>query len=93
VNSARLYVGNLSCSASEERLRRLFGSYGEVASVNLITHPDSGQRKGFCYVEMGSAEQAQAAKDALDGSQLNGRALKVDIARRHVARTPRPGDG
>ena len=62
-----------------------------MASVNLITDRDSGRPKGFGFVEMGSAEEAQKAKAALDGTQVDGRALKVDVAKEQVARAPRTG--
>ena len=91
VNSAKLYVGNLSYETSEASIRTLFEAHGEVASVNLITDRDSGRPKGFGFVEMGSAEEAQKAKAALDGTQVDGRALKVDVAKEQVARAPRTG--
>jgi RNA recognition motif-containing protein len=93
VNSAKLYVGNLSYETSEASIRTLFEPHGEVASVNLITDRDTGRPKGFGFVEMGSPEEAQTAKGALDGSQLDGRALKVDVAKEQVARAPRSGGG
>jgi cold-inducible RNA-binding protein len=91
VSSAKLYVGNLSYETSEASIRTLFESHGEVASVALITDRDSGRPKGFGFVEMGSAEEAQTAKSALDGTQLDGRALKVDVAKELVPRAPRSG--
>ncbi len=69
MNSARPFVGNLSYSTTEDSLRKLFDSHSEVVSVNLITDRGSGRPKGFGFVEMGSAEQAQTAKDALNGTQ------------------------
>ena len=93
VNAAKLYVGNLSYSTSEDSLRKAFEAHGEVASVNLITDRDSGRPKGFAFVEMGSPDQAQAAKDALNGTQLDGRALNVDVAKEQAPRAPRPGGG
>jgi RNA recognition motif-containing protein len=93
VNSAKLYVGNLSYDTSEASLRTAFEAHGEVASVNLITDRDSGRPKGFGFVEMGTPEEAQQARTALDGSQLDGRALKVDVAKEQVARAPRTGGG
>ena len=93
MNSAKLYVGNLSYETSEDTLRKLFEPHGEVVSVTLITDRDSGRAKGFGFVEMGSAEEAQAAKAALDGTQLEGRALKVDAAKEQVPREPRSGGG
>jgi len=93
VNSAKLYVGNLSYETSEASIRTLFEAQGEVASVNLITDRDTGRPKGFGFVEMGSAEDAQKAKGALDGTQLDGRALKVDVAKEQAPRAPRSGGG
>lgn len=93
MNSAKLYVGNLSYETSEASLRTAFEPYGEVVSVTLITDRDSGRPKGFGFVELGSAEEAQAAKAALDGTQLDGRALKVDVAKEQVPRAPRSGGG
>ena len=81
MNSAKLYVGNLSYETSEASIRTAFEAHGEVTSVNLITDRDTGRPKGFGFVEMGSAEEAQKAKSALDGTQLDGRALKVDVAK------------
>ena len=89
MSSAKLYVGNLSYDTSEASLRTLFAPHGEVISVNLITDRASGRPKGFGFVEMGTAEEAQKAKAALDGSQLDGRALKVDEATEQVPRAPR----
>ncbi len=93
MNSAKLYVGNLSYDTSEASIRTLFEAHGEVVSVNLITDRDSGRPKGFGFVEMGSAEEAQKAKDAIDGTQVDGRALKVDVAKEQVPRGPRSGGG
>jgi cold-inducible RNA-binding protein len=93
VSSAKLYVGNLSYETSEASLRTVFEPHGSVSSVNLITDRDSGRPKGFGFVEMGTAEEAQTAKTALDGSQLDGRAIKVDTAKEQVPRAPRSGGG
>jgi len=93
VNSAKLYVGNLSYETSQASLRTVFERHGEVASVTLITDRDSGRPKGFGFVEMGTPEQAQAAKGALDGKQLDGRALKIDMAKEQVPRAPHSGGG
>ena len=91
MSSAKLYVGNLSYDTSEASLRTLFAPHGEVIAVTLITDRDSGRPKGFGFVEMGTPEEAQKAKAALDGSQLDGRALKVDEAKEQVPRAPRSG--
>ena len=93
MNSAKLYVGNLSYETSEASIRTLFEPHGEVASVNLITDRDSGRPKGFGFVEMATPEEAQKAKSALDGTELDGRALKVDTAKEMVPRAPRSGGG
>jgi RNA recognition motif-containing protein len=93
VSSAKLYVGNLSYDTSESSLRTLFEAHGEVVSVNLITDRDSGRPKGFAFVEMGAAEEAEAAKTALDGTQVDGRTIKVDSAKEQQPRPPRSGGG
>ena len=93
VSSAKLYVGNLSYETSEASIRTLFESQGEVTSVSLITDRDSGRPKGFGFVEMATPEEAQKAKSALDGTELDGRALKVDTAKEMVPRAPRSGGG
>ena len=93
MNSAKLYVGNLSYETSQASLRTVFERHGEVASVTLITDRDSGRPKGFGFVEMGSAEEAQKAVAALDGTQMDGRALKVNEAKPQEPRAPRSGGG
>ena len=91
MSSAKLYVGNLSYDTSEASIRTVFEAHGEVTSVNLITDRATGRPKGFGFVEMGSADEAQKAKSALNGTQLDGRALKVDIATEQAPRPPRSG--
>jgi len=93
VNSAKLYVGNLGYDTSEETIRTTFEAHGEVNSVNLITDRDTGRAKGFGFVEMGSAEEAQKAKAAIDGTQVDGRTVKVDVAKEQVPRASRSGGG
>ena len=93
MNSAKLYVGNLSYDTSEASIRTAFEAHGEVTSVNLITDRDSGRPKGFGFVEMGTAEEAQKAKAALDGTQMDGRALKVDVAKEQAPKPPRSSGG
>lgn len=73
--SNKLYVGNLNYQVTEDELREIFKAYGQVISVNLI----SG--KGFGFVEMDSPASAQAAKEALNGTDLQGRTMNVDEAR------------
>ena len=93
MSSARLYVGNLGYDTSEASVRTLFAAQGDVVSVILITDRDTGRAKGFGFVEMASPEEAQEAKAALDGTQLDGRALKVDEAQEQVPRAPLRSEG
>ena len=76
-----IYVGNLSYDASEEELRKAFEEFGTVESVKIITDRNSGRSKGFCFVEMPSDEEGQAAIQALDGKEIQGRPLKVNVAK------------
>ncbi len=76
----KIYVGNMSYSTTEDSIRSLFASYGEVVSVNLITDRYTGESKGFGFVEMAQDEQASAAISALNGRELDGRQLRVDVA-------------
>ena len=91
MSSAKLYVGNLSYETSEASLRKAFQVHGEVTSVTLITDRDSRRSKGLAFVEMSTAEEAQKAAAALDGTQLDGRALKVNEAKPLEPRAPRSG--
>jgi len=83
----KLYVGNLSYTVTNERLRELFAGYGEVQQVTVI------EGKGFGFVEMADPASAQAAKEALNGHEFDGRTLKVDDARPPRDREPRQGGG
>jgi RNA recognition motif-containing protein len=77
----KLYVGNLSYSASEDELRNLFSQYGNVESVAVITDRDTGRSKGFAFVEFANDQEAQAAISGLNGKEMSGRALTVSPAR------------
>jgi RNA recognition motif-containing protein len=78
----KLYVGNLSYNTTEETLRAAFAADGrEVSSVQIVTDRATGQPRGFAFVEMGKPADAEAAIGALDGRELDGRALKVSEAR------------
>ncbi len=76
----KLYVGNLPFSTTEEELRELFGRHGSVDSVSVITDRETGRPRGFAFVEMSEPSAAADAIRALDGTQLGGRALKVNEA-------------
>jgi RNA recognition motif-containing protein len=85
----KLYVGNLSYSTSEDDLRTLFSSAGTVVSVVLIKDRDTGQSKGFGFVEMGSQSEAESAIKQFNGTTFSDRVLKVNIARPMEERPPR----
>ncbi len=76
----KLYVGNLSYATNEDTLRNLFAQFGDVASANIVTDKYSGESKGFGFVEMNTAQEAEAAMNALNGQEVDGRRLRVDIA-------------
>ena len=76
----RLYVGNLPYSADGAQLSQLFSSYGEVVEARVVTDRDSGRSKGFGFVELGTEDAARAAIAALNGSALDDRTLRVDMA-------------
>lgn len=83
----KLYVGNLPFSATEEAVREMFAAHGSVDSVSLITDRDTGRPRGFGFVEM--SDGGQSAMDALNGTDMDGRALKVNEARQREDRGPR----
>lgn len=77
----KLFVGNLPYTVTEERLREMFQADGRsVNRVTIVTDRESGRSRGFAFVEMASSEDAQAAVGALNGMDLEGRALRVDEA-------------
>ena len=89
--SVRLYAGNLSFDTSEAQLRDLFAQVGEVNEVTLITDRDTGRGKGFGFVVMNNAEQAQEAITRFNGYTLNERALTVNEARPREERSGSSG--
>lgn len=89
--AVKLYVGNLPYSTTEDELREIFGAYGTVVSVAVVTDRDTGRSKGFAFVELETAEEAKAAIDALNGKDFSGRALVVNEARPREER-PRRDD-
>ena len=76
----KLYVGNLFYDGKDSDLSNLFGAHSAVQSAQVIMDRDTGRSKGFVFVEMESAEQAQAAINALNGQEVNGRSLTVNDA-------------
>jgi RNA recognition motif-containing protein len=83
----KLYVGNLTFGTTDSTLEQLFGAYGAVQSAQVIMDRDTGRSKGFGFVEMSSDQEAQAAIAALNGKEVDGRALTVNEAR------PKEGGG
>ncbi len=79
--SRKLYVGNLPDSATEQDLSDKFSTYGTVKSVELITVRVTGRNRGFGFIEMASKAAAQAAIDSLNGTDYDGRPMKVNEAR------------
>ena len=87
----RLYVGNLSFQTTEDSLIAALSENGRVVKeVHIVTDRETGRPRGFAFAEMGSDADAQAAIQALDGQEVDGRALTVNEARE---RAPRPGGG
>src|SRR5437588_4649587 len=89
-NSSKLYIGNLSYGTTGSDLEQLFGQHGTVQSAEVIADRETGRSKGFGFVQMGSDEEAQAAINALNGQQSDGRALTVNVAKPREER-PRSG--
>ena len=78
---SKLYVGNLSYNSTSSDLEQLFGQHGTVQSAEVIQDRDTGRSKGFGFVQMGSDQEAQAAISALNGQEVDGRALTVNEAK------------
>lgn len=78
---SKLYVGNLAYSTNEDAIRTLFEQAGTVTAVDIIKDRDTGNSKGFAFVQMGSQEEAENAIRMLNGSRLDNREIRVSIAR------------
>jgi RNA recognition motif-containing protein len=76
-----LYVGNMNYDTTQSQLVELFQAHGQVSSVNIITDRDTGRPRGFAFVEMATEKAAEAAIAALNGQQVDGRSLKVNVAK------------
>jgi len=88
-----IFVGNLSFTATEDAVRSMFEAYGTVDRVSIVTDRDTGQPKGFGFVEMTNDAEAEKAISALNGTELNGRALTINEARPKTERTGGGGGG
>jgi RNA recognition motif-containing protein len=89
----RLYVGNLSYDAFQEDLEEMFKPFGTIVDVHLVLDRNTGRSRGFGFVEMGTEDEAQKAVDGLDGTEVMGRVLKVNIARPREQRGGGGGGG
>ncbi len=85
--SQSLYVGNFPYATTEDELRGMCAEHGNVESVRIITDRMTGQSRGFGFVDMGTEQEAQAVITALDGKDMAGRALKVNVS---IPREDRP---
>jgi RNA recognition motif-containing protein len=98
----KLFVGGLSFSTSSDRLREVFAALGTVESASVVTDPETGRSRGFGFVQMGSEEEAQLAVSRLNGKEVDGRSIRVEVAKpsergggpgRRDDRPPRGGGG
>jgi cold-inducible RNA-binding protein len=88
-----IFVGNLSFTATEDGVRSMFEAYGTVDRVSIVTDRDTGQPKGFGFVEMTNDAEAERAISELNGTELNGRALTINEARPKTERSGGGGGG
>lgn len=79
--STNLYVGNLTFATTDGDLKNLFAEFGDVERAQVITDRDTGRSRGFGFVEMSSSDDAEKAIDALNGKDVDGRELKVNVAK------------
>jgi RNA recognition motif-containing protein len=89
----RLYVGNLSFSATDQTLRDAFAAHGDVTDVHVVVDRMTGQSRGFGFVTMGNQHEASAAMEAMNGADLDGRSLKVNEAEERPGGGSRGGGG
>jgi cold-inducible RNA-binding protein len=93
MSNTKLFVGNISFNTTENDLQDAFAAHGTVVEANLMVDRMSGRPRGFGFVTMGTPEEAQKAIEAMNGAQLDGRALTVNIARPREERPPGGGGG
>lgn len=91
--STRLFVGNLDFKVTENDLQDAFAAYGTIIEANLVMDRTTGRPRGFAFVTMNSPEEAQKAIDALNGKELGGRTLNVNVARPREERSGGGGRG
>lgn len=84
----KLFVGSISWNTSWQQLKEAFAEFGNVGFVKIVTDKETGRSKGFGFVEFETVEEASAAKEAMDGKEIDGRAIKVDFAQEK----PRDGE-
>jgi len=89
MSTNKLYVGNFPWSTKEEELKGLFGAHGTIQSAKIITDKETGESRGFAFIEFSSPEEAKTAMTALEGYDVGGRALKVSEAREREKRPAR----
>jgi RNA recognition motif-containing protein len=85
MSNNKLFVGNLSFSTGEDTLRSVFEEFGTITSVSVISDRMTGQSRGFGFVEFSSAGEAQKAIESLDGRDIDGRTISVNVARERQA--------
>jgi cold-inducible RNA-binding protein len=93
IMSTKLFVGNLSFNATQNQIQDLFGAHGTVLEVDIVKDKFSGRPRGFGFVTMETKEGADAAVQAINGKEIDGRALTVNEARPREERPPRGGGG
>ena len=91
--SNKLFVGNLSFNVTENELQDMFAEHGSVLEANLMTDRMTGRPRGFGFVTMSSAQEAESAVNAMNGKSIDGRALTVNIARPREERSGGGGGG
>jgi len=91
--SNKLFVGNLSFNTTESELNTAFGAHGTVTETNLMMDRETGRPRGFGFITMSSAEEAQKAIEGMNGKDMDGRALTVNVAKPREERAPGGGGG
>lgn len=91
MNPSKLFVGNLSWSMTQEDVENLFSEHGELAECQLVTHRDTGRSRGFAFVTYVNEEDAQKAIEALNETEIDGRPIRVSVAKPKVGGDRKPG--